>query len=183
MEEIKKKTQKYTKVSLVLEFLRGNKHFFILSILTSMVVAGLEMISPQLIRVTVDSIIGDRPIALPDLSNSWIKAIGGIPFLRAHLWFVGIAIVVVAGFTAIFRYLSSLYNAKGAQELIRTMRNRLFSHIQKLPFSWHMQNQTGDIIQRCTSDVELIKNFISEQLTRVFRVVILIGLAFVLCFL
>ena len=170
----------YTNVSLVLEFLRGNKHFFILSILTSMVVAGLEMISPQLIRVTVDSIIGDRTIALPNFANSWIKAIGGIPFLRAHLWFIGIAIVVVAGLTAVFRYLSSLYNAKGAQELIRTMRNRLFSHIQKLPFSWHMQNQTGDIIQRCTSDVELIKNFIAEQLTRVFRVVILIGLA--ICF-
>lgn len=87
---------------------------------------------------------------------------------------------MVAGLTAVFRYLSSLYNAKGAQELIRTMRNQLFSHIQKLPFSWHMQNQTGDIIQRCTSDVELIKNFISEQLTRVFRVVILIVLA--ICF-
>ena len=62
--------------------------------------------------------------------------------------------------TAVFRYLSSLYNAKGAQTLIRTMRNRLFSHIQRLPFSWHMKNQTGDTIQRGTSDVEMIKNFI-----------------------
>lgn len=66
MNRQEKKT--YTNVSLVLEFLRGNKHFFILSILTSMVVAGLEMISPQLIRVTVDSIIGDRPIELPSFA-------------------------------------------------------------------------------------------------------------------
>lgn len=180
MEQIKKKAQKYTKVSLVLEFLRGNKHFFLLSIITSMIVAGLEMISPQLIRVTVDSIIGKEKINLPAFLVDWVDAMGGVPFFRSHLWVVGIVIAVVAGLTAVFRYLSSMYNAKGGQKLIRTMRNRLFSHIQRLPFSWHMKNQTGDIIQRCTSDVELIKNFIAEQLTRVFRVVILIALA--ICF-
>lgn len=170
----------YTKVSLVLEFLRGNTHFFIISILTSMFVAGLEMISPQLIRTTVDSIIGNEPLELPAFVIRRIESIGGISFLRSHIWIIGVAITIVAGLTAVFRYLSSLYNAKGAQSLIRTMRNRLFSHIQKLPFSWHMQNQTGDIIQRCTSDVELIKNFIAEQMTRVFRIVILIVLA--ICF-
>ena len=62
------------------------------------------------------------------------------------------------------------------------MRNRLFSHIQRLPFSWHMQNQTGDIIQRCTSDVDMIKNFVSEQLTSVFRIVILIVLSLLFMF-
>lgn len=170
----------YTKVSLVLEFLRGNTHFFIISILTSMFVAGLDMISPQLIRTTVDSIIGNEPLELPAFVIRRIESIGGISFLRSHIWIIGVAITIVAGLTAVFRYLSSLYNAKGAQSLIRTMRNRLFSHIQKLPFSWHMQNQTGDIIQRCTSDVELIKNFIAEQMTRVFRIVILIVLA--ICF-
>lgn len=180
MSKKKKAFGEYTKVSLVLEFLRGNTHFFIISIMASMVVAGLEMISPQLIRTTVDSIIGTKEMELPSFAIRWIESIGGVPFLRSHIWIIGVAIAIVAGLTAMFRYLSSLYNAKGAQSLIRTMRNRLFSHIQKLPFSWHMKNQTGDIIQRCTSDVELIKNFISEQLTRVFRIVILIVLA--ICF-
>ena len=176
------KSGKYTKVSLIIEFLRGNKHYFILSIIASMFVTGLEMISPQLIRTTVDSIIGTEKMNLPAFATDWIEGMGGVSFLRSHIWIIGIAIAVVAVFTAIFRYLSSMFNAKGAQSLIRTMRNRLFSHIQRLPFSWHMKNQTGDIIQRCTSDVELIKNFISDQLTRVFRIVILIVMSIVFMF-
>ena len=173
----KQNSGKYTKISLVIEFLKGNLHFFMFSILTSMVVAGLEMISPQLIRTTVDSIIGTKEMELPAFVTQWIEKFGGVSYFRAHIWIIGIVIVIVAACTAVFRYLSSVYNAKGAQALIRTMRNRLFAHIQRLPFSWHMKNQTGDIIQRCTSDVELIKNFISEQLTRVFRIVILIAFA------
>ena len=57
------------------------------------------------------------------------------------------------------------------------MRDQLFSHIQHLPFSWHMKNKTGDIIQRCTSDIETMKNFLSEQLTGIFRIVILLILS------
>ena len=45
-----------------------------------------------------------------------------------------------------------------------------------------MQNQTGDIIQRCTSDVDMVKNFVSEQLTSVFRIVILITLSLIFMF-
>ena len=40
-----------------------------------------------------------------------------------------------------------------------------------------MKNSTGDIIQRCTSDIDTLKNFISEQLTGILRVVILLALS------
>nr|MCR4788156.1 ABC transporter ATP-binding protein/permease [Lachnospiraceae bacterium] len=46
-----------------------------------------------------------------------------------------------------------------------------------LPMNWHNTNQTGDIIQRCTSDVDTVRMFLSEQLTNLMRVVILIVLA------
>jgi len=65
---------------------------------------------------------------------------------------------------------------------VKNMRDKLFSHIQHLPFSWHMKNQTGDIIQRCTSDVETIKNFVAEQLTSVVKIVILIAFSLVCMF-
>ncbi|MCR5283297.1 MAG: ABC transporter ATP-binding protein/permease, partial [Lachnospiraceae bacterium] len=59
----------------------------------------------------------------------------------------------------------------------RRMRDQLFVHIEHLPYAWHGKNHTGDIIQRCTSDVETIKNFLSEQMTSLFRVGILIVIA------
>ena len=58
------------------------------------------------------------------------------------------------------------------------MRNALYAHVQRLPSAWHDKNQTGDIIQRCTSDVEVIRNFVVTQLLEVFRTVFLIGVSF-----
>lgn len=174
--------EKYTKVSLVIEFLKGNLHYFVISILSALIVTGLDMISPQLIRTTVDSIIGTKALELPEFLLHMIENIGGISYLRENIWIIAGLVVVIAVFTAVFRYIFNLYNTKGAEALVQTMRNRLFSHIQKLPFSWHMKNQTGDIIQRCTSDAEMIKNFISEQLTSVFRIVILITMSLVFMF-
>ncbi len=173
---------KYSKISLVIEFLKGNLHYFVISIISALCVTGLDMLSPQIIRTTVDSIIGTKELELPEFLSRAIEAAGGVDGLRSNIWIIALLLIVIAVLTAIFRYIFNLYNTKGAEALVENMRNRLFSHIQKLPFEWHMKNQTGDIIQRCTSDVEMIKNFISEQLTSVFRVVILIVLAFVFMF-
>lgn len=169
--------KKYTKLSLVWEFLKGSRGYFIISILATLAFNALEMISPQIIRTTVDSVIGDKALELPSLVMKIVRRIGGVEYLRSHLWVIGLVIAVLALACAGFRYIYMLYNSKGAERFVKTMRNRLFSHIQRLPFSWHMKNQTGDIIQRCTSDVDMIKNFISEQLTAVFRIVMLIALS------
>lgn len=179
---MKNKKEKYTKISLVIDFLKGNLHYFAVSILSALIVTGLDMISPQLIRTTVDCLIGTKELEQSNVLMNIIVNMGGVSYLRNNIWIMAILVIVIAVFTAIFRYIFNLYNTKGAEALVRTMRNRLFSHIQKLPFSWHMKNQTGDIIQRCTSDVEMIKNFISEQLTGVFRILILIMMSLVFMF-
>ncbi len=175
-------SKKYTKPGLVFEFLKGSTHFFVISILSAIMVTGLDMISPQLIRLTVDSVLGSAPLDLPDFLMKAVEDAGGVAYFKEHLWVIAIMIVIVALFGAGFRYLFTLFNTKGAESLVKTMRNRLFAHIQRLPFSWHMKNQTGDIIQRCTSDVDMIKNFISEQLTSVFRIVILVVVSLVFMF-
>ena len=169
--------QPYTRVSLILDFLRGSIKYFVISILSALCVTGLDMLSPQLIRTTVDGILGDNELKLPEFLMNRIASVGGVGYLRVRLWLIGGLLVIMALFSVAFRYLFMLFNARGAESLVETMRNRLFSHIQRLPFSWHMQNQTGDIIQRCTSDVDMVKNFVSEQLTSVFRIVILIILS------
>lgn len=172
----------YTKVSLILYFLRGSIHFFAISIISALFVTGLDMISPQLIRNTVDCVLGDNELKLPAFLMRAVEGMGGVEYLRAHLWVIGGMIVLLALCTVVFRYCNMLFNSKGAESLVENMRNSLFSHIQHLPFSWHMQNQTGDIIQRCTSDVDMVRNFVSEQLTSVFRVVILIVLSLTFMF-
>ena len=174
--------QPYTKVSLVFKFLYGSKRYFLISIAAALCVTGVDMLSPQLIRTTVDGILGENALQLPGFLVDLVERIGGVGYLRERLWLIGGLLILLALLSVTFRYLFILFNAKGAESLAETMRNCLFAHIQRLPFAWHMQNQTGDIIQRCTSDVDMVKNFISEQLTSVFRIVILIILSLLFMF-
>lgn len=77
---------------------------------------------------------------------------------------------------------SRTFTAKGAEGFTKRIREQLFSHIQKLPYNWHVKNQTGDVIQRCTSDVEVVRNFVSGQMLEIVRIVFLIVFAMSLMF-
>ncbi len=174
-----KPQKELTRTGLVRVFLRGSKRWFALAAIFTSLVSLLELLNPQIIRFTVDSVLGGKEpdggllAVLPEL-------MGGVEFIREHLWVAACAVLAVSGTVLFFRYLFQLTNAVGAETLVETMRNTLFGHIQRLPFAWHMTHQTGDIIQRCTSDVDMVKRFLSEQLTGIFRIVILIVLS--LCF-
>ncbi len=169
--------QRYTKSSLIIHFLHGNLHFFIFSILAAFGVTLLEMILPQIIRSTVDSVIGSEPFSFPAPITRLLEDWGGAPYFREHLGIIALVIVGIALLAVLCRYANNLMNSKGSEMLMQSMREQLFAHIQKLPFSWHMNNQTGDIIQRCTSDVERVKIFVAEQLISIIRIVILMALS------
>lgn len=163
---------------LVLYFLKGNKRFFFLSIFFSILVTFFDLINPKIIQYTVDFCIADAESdSVPGYLKIIMDALGGRDFLRGHLYYIALVVIVVAFLTATFRYLFRLCNAQGAEKLIQRMRDKLFEQIMHLPFTWHGENHTGDIIQRCTSDVDTIKNFISEQMLSLFRIVIRIIVA------
>ena len=166
-----------TKTQMVLFFLKGSKKYFLLAIISGCLVSFMDMINPRIIGFTVDSVLGDKVTELPAVLNKMLISVGGTVWIKEHLWFMALLVVCIAALGALFRFFLNLLNAKGAEKLVHTMRNELFNHILHLPFVWHSENQTGDIIQRCTSDVEQIKIFLSEQLIFLFRIVILITFA------
>ncbi len=178
----KKETKKLGRTGLLLSFLKGSKLFFAVSITASLVMAISDVINPQIIRYTVDTLIGGEPSSMPDFVNSLVDSIGGVNYLRDRLWIISIVIICVALFAALCRYIWRMFNARAAETLVQTTRNMLFGHIQNLPFSFHMKNQTGDIIQRCTSDVDTVKNFLSEQLTGIVQVVMQVTTSLLMMF-
>ena len=162
---------------MTLGFMRGSVGFFVTSIIAALLLALLDTLSPKIISVTVDSVLGSEPAELPEWALSVINSLGGFEYFRHHLYYVALLLVVLAVFTAVFQYCNRVFNAKGAETLVKNMRDSIFTHIDRLPFSWHMKNQTGDIIQRCTSDVDNVKRFLSDQLTSVFRIIIMLCLS------
>lgn len=173
---------KRARLKMTWDFMRGSKLYFIIGIISALIVAVVDMINPQVISVTVDNILGDEPPEIPEAFMSIIERVGGFEFFRENLIYVGLIIVALAGLTVVFQYCNRVFNAKGAETLVKTMRDKIFSHIERLPFSWHMKNQTGDIIQRCTSDVDTIKRFVADQLTSVFRIIIMLIMSLYMMF-
>ena len=45
--------------------LRGSVRYFVICILSGVTFTALELIIPQILRLTVDSVIGDKPVRLP----------------------------------------------------------------------------------------------------------------------
>lgn len=163
--------------ALVWHFLRGSRKWFAGAILFATLVSLLDLVNPKIIGYTVDTVLGTTKTALPGFLQNFIDGLGGTAYLKANLWTVAIAVLLVALAGALCRFLFKLFNSIGAEKFVKTMRDELFEHILHLPFTWHSENHTGDIIQRCTSDVDQIKMFLSEQLTSLFRVIVLIILA------
>ena len=159
-------------------FLRGSLPLFACSMLCAALVSFLDMLGPRVISFTVDSVIGNKAPALPAPLMRWAEG-GGVVYLRSNPWAMALAVTVIALAAAIFRFLFRYLNTAAAERMVQTMRDKLYRKIICLPYAWHGSNSTGDIIQRCTSDVETVKVFVSEQLTSLVRVVVLIVLAMV----
>ena len=177
--ETKKKTkeEKTFQRKLLWRFLRGSKLFFIISMLTAAVAALADMVSPQIIRMAVDNALGGKEAGLPAYVQALVDRFGGFSYLGEHIWIMAVAILIVAGVKVLAQYCFRVYNTKGAETLTKTMRDQLFGHIERLPYAWHARHRTGDIIQRCTSDIDTMKRFVSEQMTSIFRILVLLALS------
>ena len=155
-----------SKAGMVAYFLKGSILFFALSIVFSLLVTFFDMIGPKIIQYTVDYCIGDTVAesgSVPVYLSAIMEKLGGNGYIRTHLYVIALLVGAVAILGAVSRYMFRLLNAMGAETLIRRMRDRLFEHIMHLPFTWHSENRTGDIIQRCTSDVDTVKMFINGE--------------------
>jgi ATP-binding cassette subfamily B protein len=100
------------------------------------------------------------------------KHFGVLPLIG--LGFVGLALV-----QGTFTFLSGRWAAQTAEGITRRLRNYLYDHIQRLSFTYHDRTQTGELIQRATSDVDAIRQFFADQAIGVGRIVLLFAINFV----
>jgi len=174
--------KKKTKLNMMLSFTNKIKPFFIFSIITSMVATLFSFLAPLVVGFTVDSVIGDEGTVLP-YPIMWIyESLNTRETLISSLLVCAVLVASVQLFSGLFNYISRVNMAKGSEKMINNLRTSLFTHTQNLPFEWHTNNQTGDIIQRCTSDVETVRRFVFNQLIEVIRTGILVAIAIIIMF-
>ncbi len=150
----------------ILQFAKGLKAIYFIGMFSVVISQLFNTLGPLIIGVAVDSVIGTKPIESSFVAK-FVSYLGGIDFLTSNLWIIGVVIVINTALRGIFLYLKGYLSAKAAEEVSMRIRDDMYDHIQKLPYSYHVKGDTGDLIQRCTSDVETVKRFLSVQLIEV----------------
>ena len=146
------------KIQLILRFSKGTRGCFIIILLASLTSTLLNSLIPRIFGFTIDRVLVED----------------GIPYLKEHIWLISLEVIGIALVNGIMIYLYRSQTAKAGETFAKNMRDILFAHVQRLPMKWHDGVQTGDIIQRCTADVETIRNFVVTQVLEVFRTVFLL---------
>ena len=95
MKSEEKKTSRKEKISLLMRFLKGAKHFFAISIFAAGITALADIIQPQIIRTAVDCIVDVDTSELPAIMQTAVHQIGGFSYLKNNLWILAVAVISI----------------------------------------------------------------------------------------
>lgn len=145
-------------------YLKGNRIKMITMMVVVLIYVTLNLISPLLFSFLIDNVINGDVI-----TNDFIKLfsdlLGGVEHIKNNLWIGAAVVIAINIFVCLAIFFRGKWNGQIAETVSMNIRNHLYSHLQLLPYSYHIKAKTGDLIQRCTSDVDTIRRFLAGQIS------------------
>jgi ATP-binding cassette, subfamily B, bacterial len=162
-------------------FLKGNrlKSFGILVVV--LLYVSMTLIAPLLFSFLIDNVINLKPLTNP-LLIAFSQALGGVLYIRSHIGIGALIVVLVNLLIGFFMYLRGRWNGQVSEFFSEKLRNAMYEHLQRLPYSYHVKAKTGDLIQRCTSDVDTIRRFLAGQISELVYAVAIALIAMAILF-
>lgn len=159
---------------LLARHLRPAASALLLGMGASLLLTLLRMAFTQVIRFTVDGVLLGDASGLPAFAAQLSP---GTQLAAACALAAAIALLQFG-----VSYIQDSRLPMGSERFVKSLRDALYSRIQRLPYSWHVQNSTGDIIQRCISDVEIVRAFVMDQLLELLGTLFMIVTCVVIMF-
>ena len=188
MDKENKKERKPVNYRLVRRFMRGTGKYFVIAALALIAAVASAYLIPIVTSFTIDYVL--LPYAeegyeaggsvLPGAIMEWIESAGGRQMLIDHLYLMAVALLLFTAINALSTYLRRSYIAYAGEGVAKNMRDDLYEHLANLPFDYHKHVSTGDLVQRCTSDVDTVRRFIQNQLLEIVRTVLMVVIAAVI---
>jgi ATP-binding cassette, subfamily B, multidrug efflux pump len=142
-------------------FLRPYWPRIFIALIVLLGITGLNLIVPTIIRLVIDVGLVQGEIRI--------------------LVIAALVILVIGTFRSILTYMQRYFSEWVAQHIGYDLRNRLYDHIQHLPFSYHDHAQTGQLISRCIEDVRAIERFTGFGVVDLIRLsVLMVGIVVLL---
>lgn len=155
----------------IIRYLKGYGLPFSFAIVSIMIATAMQLAVPILIKFTIDSVIGDEPAGNLTFLLDWFGK---------SMWAVVIIMIIMSLIRGIFMFLKGYLSNYAAENIAKDLRDRLYTRIQYMSFAKHTTKETGDMIQRCTSDVETIRRFLGVQIADLGRIIFMLGFSLII---
>lgn len=156
--------------------------------LALIIATGAQLAVPQLVQQIIDTIITNSTnqtiLNLPTNFQAVVAQRLGLDLAglqveldqapRALIW-AGIIVIAFAVARGLFTFAQGYLSQVLSENIAYELRNDLFAKIQRLSFSYHDRNQTGQLMIRATDDVERLRLFIGQGLLVALQAFILLG--------
>ena len=139
-----------------------------------LVSSAFMFLCPLIRKWAIDYVISGEGEDVPAAVVWLVTWLGGRSVLMRNLWIAGIALIASTAMSGLFAYFKARWSATASEAIVRSLRERLYDHVQHLPCRYHDKTETGDLVQRCSSDVETLRMFLAVGVTEVGRGIILI---------
>jgi len=150
----------------------GSRARYAAAIASLVVASSFLYLAPLVPQVVIDGVlIGDADSAVV----GWgLSVMGGAEFVGRNLWLPMVLIAVTTAIAGGFTYMRGRLSAGASESVVQRLRDRLYDHLQRLPCAFFDDAETGDLVQRCTSDVETLRVFLAEHIVEMGRAVIML---------
>ncbi len=151
----------------------GQRLRYSMAILAMAVTSLLMFSAPLIARYAIDvAVAQDLAEATPWLMP--LLLVSGYESIAAYLWLSALAAVVLTGISGYFMYWRGRWAAIASEDIVRRAREALFWRLHHLEAGFYDRADTGDLIQRCSSDVETLRVFLSSDVVEIGRAVMLL---------
>ncbi|MCH2043380.1 MAG: ABC transporter ATP-binding protein/permease [Saprospiraceae bacterium] len=180
------------KLYLLFSVLDRWKWHYLLAGLLLIVSSFVRMLEPKVLQIAVDGVVNfsksggkTTTIEADPIAGLFYTILPKIHLenLVTVLFYIGLLFACLASMQALSRFFASILSASSTEKATKQLRDRLFTHIQALPLSQLDKMPTGEMIQRCTGDVDTIRKFVSTQIVELIRLAAIFIGALIMMFL
>ena len=154
--------------------MRGQRLRFGMALAFLTFATAMNYLVPLVGAATIDHAIGTRPEeSASTLVGALLRLVGGSDNLRDRLWLAPALMVGLTAIGGLCSYIKGRQSSLASDGIARRLKDDLYDHLNHLPSRYLDRADTGDLVQRCTSDVETTRQFLSAQVMEIGQAVIL----------
>ena len=161
-------------ISTIWTLLEGHRGRYAMALLALLASAAVLYAVPMISQAVIDGVLLIDEERSTPIAKWIVAALGGADHLRDRLWLPGIVMLAVTAVAGLLTHLRTRFATGAAEAVALSLRDRMYDRIQRLPCATLDLKPSGDLLQRCTSDVETFRTFLAGQAIEIGRAVVML---------